>query len=229
MDLDMSHITDPKIKEFIEIAYPRSFKHYNQQQKEEDIWGSVMKEIRVGDLRDEMGKFRANKAPGPSGVSIEMIKLMSEEKLERPVETMNDIITGGEQVPESWNKTLLRPLPKTEAGLYDISKTRPIALMEVILKLLERVVFSRINSVIDDNDMLRGEQYGGINGRQIQDPIRILAELIEDANVTKKELHIFSADLSKAFDTLEYWSQAMSWRALGAPKDMVNMHAGRHG
>ena len=66
-----------------------------------------------------------------------------------------------------------------------------------------------------DNNMLRNEQYGGINGRQMQDPIRILAELIEDANVTKKELHIFSADLSKAFDTLEYWSQAMSWRALG--------------
>ena len=57
-------------------------------------------------------------------------------------------------------------------------------------------MFSRINAVIDDNDMLRGEQYGGINGRQIQNPIRILAELIECANVTKKELHIFSADLS---------------------------------
>ena len=98
--------------------------------------------------------------------------------MERLVGTMNGIMTEGKQVPESWNMTLLRPLPKTEAGLYDISKTRPIALMEVILKLLERVVFSRINSVIDDNNMLRSEQYGGINGRQIQDPIRILAELI---------------------------------------------------
>ena len=29
--------------------------------------------------------------------------------------------------------------------------------------------------------------------------------------------------MSNAFDTLEYWSQAMSRRALGAPKDMVNM------
>ena len=37
--------------------------------------------------------------------------------------------------------------------------------MEVILKLLERVVFSWINSVIDDNNMLRSVQYGGINGR----------------------------------------------------------------
>ena len=152
-----------------------------------------------------------------------MIKLMSDENLERLVETMNGIMRGSEQVPESWNMTLLRPLPKTEAGLYDISKTRPIALMEVILKLLERVVFSRINSVIDNNDMLRGEQYRGINGRQIQDPLKILAELIKDADVTKKELHVFSADLSNAFDTLEYWSQAMSWRVLGAPKDMIDM------
>ena len=132
MDLDTSHISDPKIKEFIEIAYLRSFRHYGQRQKEEDIWGSVMKEISIRDLREEMMKFRANKAPGPSGVSIEnlMIKLMSDENLERLVETMNRIMTEGEQVPESWNMTLLRPLPKTEAGLYDISKTRPIALME---------------------------------------------------------------------------------------------------
>ena len=57
----------------------------------------------------------------------------------------------------------------------------------------------------------------------MQDPIRILAEPIEDANITGKELHISSADLSKAFDTLEYWSQAMSWRALGAPKQLGNL------
>ena len=186
MDLDASHITDPKIKDFIEIAYPRSFRHYGQRQKEGDIWGSVMKEIRVGNLREQTMKSRANRAPGPSGVSIEMMKLMSDDNLERFAETMNGIMTEGEQVPESWNMTLLRSLPKTEVGMYAISKTRPIALMEVILKLLERVVFSRINYVIDDNDMPRGEQYGGINGRQIQEPIRILAELIEDANVTKK-------------------------------------------
>ena len=39
----------------------------------------------------------------------------------------------------------------------------------------------------------------------------------------KKELRIFSTDLTKAFATLEYWSQAMSRRALGTPKEMVHM------
>ena len=116
---------------------------------------------------------------------------MNDENLERIAGSTDKIILRGGQVPATWNKTVPRPLPKSEAGLYNISKTRPIALMGVTLKLLERVIFSRINKVIDDNNMLRSEQYGGINGRQMQDPIRILAELIEDANVTKNELHIF--------------------------------------
>ena len=83
-----------------------------------------------------------------------------------------------------------------------------LALMEVILKLLERVVFSRINVVIDNNSMLRREQYGGINGRQIQDPIIILVERIEDANVTKKELHILASLLTSLTyqRPLTHWS-----------------------
>ena len=223
MDMDTSQITDPEAKEFVEVAYLRSFKHYKQKQDDEDLWGEVMQSVTIGDIRTEMKRFKPNKAPGPSGITIEMLKAMNDDNMERLLDTMNEVIIKGGKVPPSWNETILRPLPKTEAGLYDISKTRPIALMEVALKLMERVIFSRINKVVDDNNMLREEQYGGINARQMQDPIRILAELVEDANITKKELHIFSADLSKAFDTLEYWSQAMSWRALGAPKDMVNM------
>ena len=96
MHLDTNHMTNPNIKEFIEIAYLRSFGHYGQRQAEEYIWGSVMKEIGISDLREEMMKFRANTAPRLSGVLIEVIKLMSDENLERLVETMNRVMAGGE-------------------------------------------------------------------------------------------------------------------------------------
>ena len=58
-----------------------------------------------------------------------------------------------------------------------------------------------------------------------------MAEILEDSRITEKELHVFVADLSKAFDSMEYWSQAMSWRALGMPEEiiklLVNLDAGR--
>ena len=222
LNMDTSKIQDAEQREFVETAYMRSFKHYTKQQEEKGIWNEVLRKILVEEIELEARKFKAKKAPGPSGVTIEMIRVMDSANLEKIADAMNKVMRG-EQVPKSWNRSLLRPLPKTEAGLYDMNKVRPIALMEIMLKLLERVLFTRIEKVVMDNSMLREEQYGGLRGRQMQDPIRILAELIEDANVSGKELHIFSSDLSKAFDTLEYWSQAMSWRALGAPKQLVNL------
>ena len=46
-----------------------------------------------------MMKFKANKAPGPSGITIEMIKAMSDENLERLATSMNKILMKGAQVP----------------------------------------------------------------------------------------------------------------------------------
>ena len=83
LNLDTSRITDPTTKEFIEVAYLRSRRHYEQKQAEDRIWDTVMQEISIEDLREEMKKFKSNKAPGPSGITIEMVKKMDDENLER--------------------------------------------------------------------------------------------------------------------------------------------------
>ena len=130
LNLDTSQVTDPGTKEFIEVAYLRSHKHFEQNLYEDKIWDTVMQEIGIEDLREEMKKSKSNKAPGPSGITIEMVKKVDDENLERThvADSMNKIILGGRHVPATWNKTVLGPLPKSEVKLYEISKTRPIAL-----------------------------------------------------------------------------------------------------
>jgi len=110
-----------------------------------------------------------------------------------------------------------------EEGLADLGKTRPIALMETGLKLLERIMFTRVMDVIKEHNMLRSEQHGGLPGKTVKSPIRNLTEMLEDAIVSGRELHVFSADIAKAFDSIEYWSQALGWRALGMPEETVQM------
>ena len=70
---------------------------------------------------------------------------MNSDNLEKMANAMNKVLRG-EQVPKAWSWSMLRPLPKTDARLYDMDKVWPIALMEVMLKLLERVLFTRIES-----------------------------------------------------------------------------------
>ena len=60
LNLDTSQITDTTTKEFIEVAYLRSHRQYEQRQREDGIWDKVMHGVSTGDLREEMKKLMAS-------------------------------------------------------------------------------------------------------------------------------------------------------------------------
>ena len=221
-NMDLDGLLNQEDREFVEQAYGETYRKYSTLQKEEGIWNGVWEPIDTDALEATIKQMKAGTAGGPSGMTYDVLKAIDRQHLE-PMRKVLQKCMDTREIPTEMNRTKLRPLPKTEAGMADLSKTRPIALMEVMLKVYERIIFGRIIKVINKYKMLRSEQYGSLPGRSVGDPIRCLAEAVEDAVVTGKELHVFSADLAKAFDTIEYWSQSMSWTALGMPKEMSEM------
>ena len=173
-------------------------------------------------MRTAIKDMKKGTAPGPTGLTYDLLGIMKNEHLQPLVSIINRSLETG-QVEKEINRALMRPLPKSEEGLADLNKTRPIALMETILKLIEKILFDRITTILTEQGMIRKEQHGGIANRSGSAPIRTLTETIEDATQTGRELHVFSADIAKAFDSIEYWSQALSWAALGMPTDLINM------
>ena len=221
LDLDPSKLVHKEDAAFIREAYGETKDRYQKLQEEEGIWNKCEEECTTQELVEALKKMASGTAPGPSGLTYDILKAMTQTHLEPVRKVVSRVITTG-QIEDDMNTGLLRPLPKSDNGLADLSQTRPIALMEALMKITERVMCDRIMKVVYANKMLREEQYGSLKGRSSKAPIRILTEIIEDALTTGKELHVFSADISKAFDSLEYWSQAMGWRALGMPKSLVN-------
>ena len=53
------------------------------------------------------------------------------------------------RIPDEMNTAMIRLLPKADAGLSDLDKTRPIVLMETLGKLYERVSIGRVMKAID--------------------------------------------------------------------------------
>jgi hypothetical protein len=222
MRMDSSGIKDPRYKHLINTAYLPSYRKYSHLQDTEKIWDGCLQEITIHVLIEAIKSMKGNTAAGPSGLNYEILKAIDKEHLNPLVHIMNEINRTG-KVPTEINRTLLKPLPKTDKGLSDLSLTRPIALMETLLKIYERIIFGRIMNVITKHKMLREEQYGALPRRSAGSPIRVLTEIIEDAIQSGRELHLFSADIKRAFDSLEPWSQAMSWRALGMPEEMIDL------
>ena len=161
-------------------------------------------------------------APGESQVTIDMLAMMDSHGIDTLTSMFNSFLQT-KRIPDEMNTALLRLLPKTDQGLSDLDKTRPIALMESVSKLYERVIICRVVKAIDAHKILDMSQYGALPNAGTAPPLRVLAEVMEDARLSKSELHILALDLKKAFDTCEYWSQALSWQALGMPPDMIDI------
>ena len=222
IEFKLDNLQNQEHRHMIQTAYIESRNKNKRLQEQIGIWDLIRARVTAQDIKRVIKTMKKGTAPGPSGMTYDMLDMLQEELLEPIAEIVNQSLEGKEIDPEM-NKTLLRPLAKTDQGLADLGKMRPIALMEAIMKILERVIFTRIMTVIKEHDMLRAEQHGSLAGKSVQSPIRALTELIEDAITSGKELHIWSADISKAFDSLEYWSQAMGWSALGMPADLIEI------
>jgi ribonuclease HI/exonuclease III len=222
LEIDTDKLTHPEHKEFVELAYSESRQKFKALQDTEGIWDALRRRPELQEVRTALKAMKKGTAPGPSGNTYDLLGMLKDEHLGPLVNIVAATIATG-TVEQEMNRSLLRPLAKTDQGLADLGKTRPIALMEAILKITERVIFTRVMIVINEHDMLRCEQHGSLANRSAKAPIRALAEMIEDALMSGKELHVLSADISKAFDSIEYWSQAMGWSALGMPKDLIEM------
>jgi ribonuclease HI len=209
-------------KEFVEMAYRESHDKFCDLQNREGIWDAVWASITLETTRSTLARLKSGTAGGPSEITYDVLKALDDDNLEVIREQLQGFLDG-RALPRVLNRSLLRPLPKTDAGLANLALTRPIALIEVLGKLFEKILFDRILAVLVEYEMLDESQYGGMPLRSTAPPMHNLAEAMQDAQVSGQELHVASKDLSKAFDSLEHWSQAMSWTALGMPQEMTEM------
>jgi len=101
----------------------------------------------------------------------------------------------------SLNSTFLALIPKgDESNTPD--KYRPIALCNVIYKLISKVFASRLKPLLPL--LISPEQTGYVEGRQIMDGIILSNEVIHSLKLLKNLGMILKLDLSKAFDKLSW-------------------------
>lgn len=99
------------------------------------------------------------------------------------------------------NTTFLALVPKGEEP-NRLENFRPIALCNVIYKLISKVIANRIKPLLPL--LISPEQTGYVEGRQIMDGIILSNEVIHSLKLLKKPGMILKLDLSKAFDKLSW-------------------------
>jgi len=146
--------------------------------------------------------FRNNKSPGPDNIAPKLIKLISADIIEPLLYIFNLSFSSG-QVPQSLK--IAKVIPLYKKGGKDIpGNYRPISLLSIFDKILEKLMFNRIYSFLVQNDILYKYQFGFRKGYSTSLALVELVDTIYTHCDNRDTVIGMFFDLQKAFDTVDH-------------------------
>ena len=177
----------------------------------------LLKPVDMKELEEAVNQMANGKAPGPDGFTKnffhEFWDLMKEDILEI---VENSRKTKGLLL--ALNSTFITLIPK-EHGAEDPGKFRPIALCNVIYKIITKVIANRLKTVLPG--IISPEQAGFVEGRQITDGIILVHETMHSIKERKIPGMMIKLDLSKAYDKINWDFLEKMMIAFGFDKEWV--------
>ena len=140
-----------------------------------------------------------NKAHGHDDISIRMIKI-SDKSLLKPLIILFEYSTKS-SYPDIWKRSNIIPVHKKN-GKQLVNNYRPISLLPIFRKILEKVIFDRIYGFLLEENLLNPNQSGfRPSDSCINQLLAITHEIFEtfDCNPSLEVRAVF-LDISKAFD-----------------------------
>ena len=123
------------------------------------------------------------------------------------------------KIPEDWSRSWMANVYKGKGDALTCGSYRGIKLLEHAMKVLERVIETRVRKIEKIDSM----QFGFMAGRSTTDAIFIVRQLQEKYLAKNNELWMAFVDLEKAFDRVPREVVRWALRYLGVDEWIVSV------
>ncbi|KAI0994438.1 hypothetical protein K3495_g13742, partial [Podosphaera aphanis] len=119
---------------------------------------NISASIEITEVEEALNKLPGNKAPGPDGIPNELLKHCRKSLSKVLTDLFNACISQGYH-PSKFKESITVVLRKPQKPSYDTPKAyRPIALLNTMGKLLEKLVANRISRAAESYNLLPEQQ-----------------------------------------------------------------------
>ena len=178
-----------------------SHKHFSDFFKNRSNISFFVSPTDKTEIEDVISSLDSNKSVGPNSIPTKILKLLKDDISSQLSETFNISFSSG-VFPSILKTAKVIPVHIKDSKL-DFSNYRAISLLSNIEKILERLMYNRMNKFFSYNNLIYSSQFGF---RQKYSTVHALISLTE--NIRKKlEGNIgcgIFVDLQKALDTVEH-------------------------
>ena len=157
-------------------------------------------QIRYDDILKLIRNLNPKKATGSDGISGHML-LLCDDSAVLPLKIIFQNILDTSTYPAIWKLANVTPIHKKENKQL-IKNYRPISLLPICGKILEKIIFNNLYSYLNLNDLLTKNQSGFRPGDSTTNQLLYLVTEIHEAFEDPKCLEVRAVflDISKAFD-----------------------------
>jgi exonuclease III len=148
----------------------------------------------------ELRKLKRHKSTGIDNLPPGMLNDVGHE-IARPISYIINLSLRSGQIPTEWKTAQVIPLHKA-GNTTDHNNFRPISILPVISKIMERAVHHQLMDYLERNQLLSPNQFGYRNQRSTELATVLLTDTIRKAVDNGHVTVAVFLDLSKAFDTL---------------------------
>ena len=142
------------------------------------------------------------KATGVDNLQVRILKISAPAIAKSLAYIINLSLSSGE-FPKDWKSARISPIfkkgSKTEPGNY-----RPVSVLPVVSKFIERVVHQQLYHYLDKNKLLCTHQSGFRKKHSCQTSLHRLNEKLYSELESGKMVGLVALDLKKAFDTVNH-------------------------
>jgi len=161
-----------------------------------------LQEIKLSEheVLQELTKLNPAKAQGPDELPTRILKDCSHEITPSITQLFNDSLTHS-TVPTAWKQANIVPIHK-KGTKHQASNFRPISLLPVISKVLERCIYNRI--IIFILPKITNLQHGFLRNRSTATQLLQVFSNITNILDSGDQTDVIYFDLSKAFDSVPH-------------------------
>ena len=159
-------------------------------------------------LIDIINSLNSNKAQGYDGISVSMLKLCAVEVVTPLQIIFSDCINCG-IFPDSWKYADVQPIHKKDNRQIK-SNYRPISLLPICGKILEKIVFDQVYAFLNINNLISKNQSGFRRGDSTIYQLLSITTTSCDSFENYDETRAVFLDISKAFDKV--WHEGLLFK-----------------
>jgi ribonuclease HI len=172
------------------------------------------------EVRECLKSMNPHKAPGHDALSSDIVTSFFEQFPNLTTSIMNSCLDAG-YFPGAWKQAIVRILQKPGRDDYSqLGAHRPIGLLPVFGKLLEKLLIKRLTYRAQKDKSWRPEQFGFREQTTTGDALRSVVSQVHKARSRKQQVIGVTFDIKAAFDNAWWPALHERLRKTGCPSNI---------